>query len=308
MQEPASDLVSVVIPVYNAEKHLEETLASVFAQTYPHIEIVAVDDGSKDRSIQILEQYPGRIHVVKQTNAGAAVARNRGVQEAKGKWVAFLDADDLWTPDKVQRQLEACSGYAWSHTDSVFVGGVNDGRKDSDFTKKHQGQILEQLICSNFIGTSTLMIQRQVFLDAGGFDESLRSIQDWELWIRIARQHPIGFVDAPLMKYRVHAVSASRSTRKTLPNHLKVIDKVFAIGGPAEALSHLKSSAKARSYGICSQIAEEEGDFSFALRCSMMACQQEPTDPSRWVRVTKAFIKYLLSLLGYKKHLSADHH
>ena len=307
MQKTASDLVSVVIPVYNAEKYLEETLASIFAQTYPHIEIVAVDDGSKDLSIQILEQYPDRIHVVKQANAGAAVARNRGVQEAKGKWVAFLDADDLWTPDKIQRQLEACGSYAWSHSDSVLVGGVNDGRKDSDFTEKHQGQILEQLICSNFIGTSTLMIQRQVFLDAGGFDEALRSIQDWELWIRIARQHPIGYVDAPLMKYRVHAVSASRSTRKTLPNHLKVIDKVFAIGGPAEELSHLKSSAKARSYGICSQIAEEEGDFSFALRCSVLACLQEPTDPSRWVRVFKAFIKYMLSLFGYKKHLSADH-
>lgn len=308
MQEPASDLVSVVIPVYNAEKYLEETLASVLAQTYPHIEIIAVDDGSKDRSIQILEQYPDRIRVVRQANAGAAVARNRGVQEATGKWIAFLDADDLWTPDKIQRQLDASRGYVWSHTDSVFIGGVNDGRKDSDFTDKHQGHILEQLICSNFIGTSTLMIQRQVFLDAGGFDESLRSIQDWELWIRIARQHPIGYVDAPLMKYRVHAVSASRSTRKTLPNHLKVIEKVFAIGGPAETLSHLKSSAKARSYGICSQIAEEEGDFSFALRCSMLACQHEPTDLSRWIRASKAFIKYLLSLLGYKKHLSAGHH
>ena len=300
MQEPASDLVSVVIPVYNAEKYLEETLASVFAQTYPHIEIVAVDDGSKDRSIQILEQYPGRIHVIKQSNSGAAAARNRGAREAKGKWIAFLDADDLWMPDKVQRQLETCSEYAWSHTDSVFFGGVNDGRKDSDFTEKYQGQILEQLICSNFVGTSTLMIQRQVFLDAGGFDESLRSIQDWELWIRIARQHPIGYMDAPLMKYRVHAVSASRSTRKTLPNHLKVIDKVFAIGGPAEALSHLKSSAKARSYGICSHIAEEEGDYDFALMCAANALRQGPTQLQRWISLVKIAVKYILAKLNLR--------
>lgn len=307
MQEPASELVSVVIPVYNAEKYLEETLASIFAQTYPHIEIIAVDDGSKDRSIQILEQYPDKVRIVRQPNKGAATARNRGVQEARGKWIAFLDSDDLWTPDKIQRQLDVCGHYAWSHTNSVFMGGVNDGRRDSDFTAKHQGQVLEQLICSNFIGTSTLMILRQAFLDVGGFDESLRSIQDWELWIRTARRYPIGYVDAPLMRYRVHAVSASRSTRNTLPNHLRVIDKVFALGGPAEALRHLKRSAKARSYTICSQIAEEEGDFAFALRCSLLACQQEPAIPGRWIRAAKTLIKYLLSLVGYKKHVSAGH-
>lgn len=300
MQKTEWDLVSVVIPVYNAEAHLEETLASVFAQTYPNIEIVAVDDGSKDRSAQILEKYRHRIRVVRQKNSGAAAARNLGVREATGKWIAFLDADDLWSVDKVERQLAACGDRAWSYTNSMFLGGVNDGKRDSDLTQKYQGQVLEQLICNNFVGTSSVMVLRQVFLDAGGFSESLQSIEDWEFWIRLASLHEICYVNEPLVWYRVHPASASRSTRKTLPNHLKVIDTVFGVGGPAESLAHLKQSAKAQSYGICSQIAEEEGDFPFALRCSLLACTQAPWAMRRWERVLKSFVKYLMSLLRLK--------
>jgi glycosyltransferase involved in cell wall biosynthesis len=305
MQKSISDEVSVVIPVYNAEPYLEDTLKSVFAQTYPHIEIIAVDDGSSDRSVDILERYPGRVVLVQQKNSGPAVARNRGVRQAGGKWIAFLDADDLWAPNKIQRQLDACGQFVWSHTDSVFSGGANDGRRDSDFTAKHQGSVLEKLICTNFVSTSTVMIQTQVFLDVGGFDESLRSIQDWELWIRVAKSNDIGYLDEPLTRYRVHAVSTSRNTRRTLPNHLKVIEKVFAVDGPAERLRHLMPSAKASSYSICSQIAEEEGDLSFALRCSLLACKEEPTKLPRWVRAAKTLVKYLLSVLGLRRHLSA---
>ncbi|HVL00001.1 MAG TPA: glycosyltransferase [Dongiaceae bacterium] len=300
MQVADWDLVSVIIPVFNAEAHLEETLASVLGQTYPHIEIVAVDDGSTDRSLEILEKYRHRIRVVRQKNGGAAAARNRGAQEARGKWIAFLDADDLWAPDKVERQLGACADFTWSYTDSVFMGGVNDGRRDSELTPKYQGRVLEQLICNNFVGTSSVMIQRQVFLDAGGFSESLRSIEDWEFWIRLASDHNIGYIEEPLVRYRIHSSSSSRSTRSTLPYHMKVIDQVFSEGGPAERLVHLKPSAKAQSYGICSQIAEEEGDYLFALRCAVLACHQLPLAISRWERVVKSFIKYLVSLFGVK--------
>src|SRR5690606_34102704 len=160
MHPPSDQLVSIVIPVYNAEKYLEQTLASIYAQTYPHTEIIAVDDGSSDRSVEILRQHAPRVRLVTQANAGAAAARNRGVREARGKWIAFLDADDLWTPDKLEKQLQLCGQYAWSYTDSVFMGGVNDGLRDSAFTQKHEGYVLEELVCGNFIGTSSILVLR----------------------------------------------------------------------------------------------------------------------------------------------------
>jgi len=299
------DLASVVIPVCNAEPYLEDTLESVFAQTYPHIEIIAVDDGSKDRSVDILESHSDRLVLIKQKNGGAAVARNRGVREARGKWIAFLDADDLWSPDKIQRQLDACGHRVWSYTDSIFMGGVNNGKKDSDLNEKYQGRVLEMLVCNNFVGTSSVLIQRQVCLDAGGFSETLQYIEDWDFWIRLASTHEIAYVDEPLVRYRVHSSSKSRSTRTTLPYHMKVIERVFAEGGAAERLRHLMPSAKARSYSICSHIAEEEGDYSFAFRCSVLACRQDPRRIKFWERVFKAFAKYLMYVVGrpYAQHI-----
>jgi len=110
--------------------------------------------------------------------------------------------------------------------------------------------------------------------------------------------HEIAYVDEPLVKYRIHSASGSRSTRHTLPQHLKVIDLVFSHGSPAERLRHLMPSAKARSYSICSQIAEEEGDFSFSLRCALLACREQALKPPLWIRASKALVKYLLSLIG----------
>ncbi len=298
MQELASDLVSVVIPVHNAERYLEATLKSVFAQSYPHTEIIAVDDGSEDRSVDILKRYSDRVVLLRQPNSGAAAARNRGVQAASGEWIAFLDADDLWSPRKLQRQFDGRGNCLWSYTDAVFVGGVNDGRKDSELNEKYHGPVLERLVCNNFVCLSSVLIQKQAYLNAGGFSERIRYVEDWELWIRLASEYEIAYVDEPLVKYRIHSASGSRSTRKTLPQHLKVIDLAFAEGSPAGRLRHLMPYAKARSYSICSQIAEEEGDYSFGFRCSMLACRQQPLKVVLWIRALKAFLKYVLSLTG----------
>lgn len=301
MQDEAVDLVSVVIPVFNAGKYLEETLASILAQSYPAIEVVAVDDGSKDDSVAILERFSGRLKLVKQQNSGAAAARNRGVREASGKWIAFLDADDIWDSAKLERQLAQCGALAWSYTDSVFMGGVNEGRLDSEFTPKRQGMVLEALVLSNFIGTSSVMIEREKFLQIGGFDESLRSIQDWDLWLRLAREYPIGYVDTPLVRYRVHNSSASRSTRKTLPNHIRVIEKAFVKDGPAANLTHLKPRALACSFSTCSHIAEEEGDWRFAVRCALDACRQVPSSGAYWKRAAKVLVKSALASTGLRR-------
>lgn len=298
MKENRFGLVSVVVPVYNAADHLRETLSSIYNQTYKSIEIIAVDDGSSDDSIDIARSFDGRVILVQQPNSGPAAARNRGVAEAKGEWIAFLDADDLWVPEKLEKQLHAMSNREWSYTDSRFMGGVNDGKQDSDLNEKPSGNVIEKLICGNFISTSSVLLRRNIFNEVGGFDENLRSIEDWDLWIRIASRYPISYVPDPLLKYRVHSISASRSTRKTLPNHLKVIDKAFSSEGVAAHLGHLKRSAKAKSLSICSQIAEEEKDYSFAFRCAVGAFAQQFWHATYADRMLKSTVKLVLYCIG----------
>lgn len=291
-------LVSVVIPVYNAADHLKETLSSILNQTYRNFEIIAVDDGSSDSSIDIIQSFDGVV-LIQQTNSGPAAARNKGVQAAKGEWIAFLDADDLWEPDKLEKQLQTMNGCEWIYSDIFFMGGVNDSRRDSSFSDKPSGNVFDKLICSNFIGTSTVLIRHRVINEVGGFDETLRTIQDWDLWIRIARKYSIAYISEPLVNYRIHSVSASRSSRKTLPNHLRVIEKTFSSGGISEDMMHLKRTAKASSLSICSQIAEEEKDFSFAFQCALRAFIHQPLNKQCTVRMLKTAIKLPLNLMGF---------
>jgi len=292
MTSTSNEGVSVIIPLYNGEMHIVETINSVLKQSLPDVEIIVVDDGSSDRGVELIQKISGEVHIINQENLGAATARNRGVKEATKRWIAFLDADDIWHPDKLKEQLAAYGQLEWSYTDTVFTGGVNDSELDSRYTTKHSGNVLEELVKGNFISTSTVLITRHSFLSLGGFDESLRSIEDWELWIRMAAQHKIGYLNKPMTQYRIHGESVSRNARKTLPNHIRVIDKIFEKNGPAFHIRQLKSSAKAQSCGICSYISEEEGDLSFALRCALMAVWHDPTRLSRWTRAMKAFVKW----------------
>lgn len=288
------ELISVIIPVYNNEKFIKTAIASVFNQTYKKTEIIVVDDGSTDGTRDIVESLKGKVKVVSQDNQGAAAARNLGAGLAQGYWIAFLDSDDTWLPEKLERQISETGKRDWSYTDTQFMGGANNGLRDSQFTKKYEGNVLRKLVQGNFISTSTVMIKSSVFKEFGGFDVSLRSIQDWELWTRISEKHEITYIDEPLVHYRVHSASISRNTRKTLPNHLRVIDTIFSRAGSDPEVRKLKPYSIANSYGICSYISEEEGDWKFAIQCAIKACQKNPKNKSRWTRLVKLSAKALL--------------
>ncbi|WP_052691870.1 glycosyltransferase [Teredinibacter purpureus] len=301
MKDQSTDLVSVVMPLYNGEKYVKQALDSALAQSYTNLEIVVIDDGSTDKSVDIVKEYGDKVTLVIQKNSGPASARNNGVEVANGKWIAFLDSDDIWLPNKLETQLAKMHDVVWSYCDSCFMGGANDGLRDSELNNKFDGSIIEPLIRSNFIGTSGVIVDREVFRVCGGFDMQLRSIQDWDLWLRIAANNPISYTDEPLVLYRVHSESTSRSARKTLPNHMRVINKTFSKGGAGEKLHHLKAFAKANSFGICAHIAEEEGDLGFALGCSFKSACSQPAKPSAWVMCFKMFVKYGLNLTGLRK-------
>ena len=284
-------LVSIIMPAFNAQQYIAESIQSALSQTYQNIEVIVVDDGSKDDTKKIADSFgvPVFVHSVK--NGGAAAARNYGVNQANGDWIAFLDSDDIWEPTNLETQMNNLDGKVWSHADSVFFGVGHDGTVTaSALTPKFGGRVVPTLAVNNFIGTTTVIVRKDVFLEEGGFDPEMLALEDWDLWLKIAGKHELSYCPDILAKYRVHAASTSRGARRNLPYHLKIIEKTFSSNGVGKDLMHMKKSALADSYEISSLIAEEGNDPWFALSCALQALKLQPFKLWRWKCVLRVFI------------------
>jgi len=285
------------MPAYNAGLYIYESIHSVLNQTLSDIELIVVDDGSTDDTVEIIQSFGNKVCYVAQQNKGAAAARNTGVMHAKGEWLAFLDSDDIWVPDKLEKQLQQCGNYEWSCTDIVFVGsGENVGKRASDIEITGCGFVLPKLVVSNFIATSSVMMKKAVFEEVGGFDVTLRALQDWDLWLRVAAKYELGYLHEPCVEYRVHKKSTSRSTRRTHQYHIEIIRRTFGPGGVGENMPSLRRKALAHSYGILDLISEDSGDYAFALACAFKSLFYEPLRGERWKAVIRAALYWLRSL------------
>jgi glycosyltransferase involved in cell wall biosynthesis len=174
--------ISTLIPAYNAAAFVGRAIESALAQTYPPLDIIVVDDGSKDNTSEVVARYPPPVRVIRQVNGGPAAARNRAAREARGEWFALLDADDSWLPEKLERQLE--------HTASPDIGIVFT-RAAYDAVRRRQIPVrpsFDSLWESNCVGNSGVMIRRATFEAVGGFDEDrkLIGVEDYNLWLRVA--------------------------------------------------------------------------------------------------------------------------
>ena len=204
--------VSVVIGAHNAAPWIGETLESVYAQTYEDFEVIVVDDGSTDETRQKVQGFDSTIRYVWQSNAGSAAARNEGVRQARGKYLAFLDADDLWSPDKLNVQValhESDPIAPWSYTDVLLF--ESDTREtiytSGQVYKLYDGWVLRPLLLGNFIMLPSVMVARHVVDEMGGFREGTeaRISEDWDLWLRIAPHYPVRCIRQPLTLVRQHA-------------------------------------------------------------------------------------------------------
>lgn len=202
--------VSIIIPSYNRGQFLLEALESVFAQTCQDFDVIVVDDGSTDDTAQRIEPYLGRIQFHQQPNRGVASARNYGLQHAQGEFICFLDSDDLWMPTKLEEQIKFADLNRRYTLIATEIEGFDEsgrvaGRGKQDMYSIRNGFVLEQLLLSNWIQTSTVMVRRDALLTTGGFDEDVGSFgEDWLLWMRIAAKFQIYFLPKPLVRYRVH--------------------------------------------------------------------------------------------------------
>jgi glycosyltransferase involved in cell wall biosynthesis len=198
--------VSVIIPAYNKAEYTRRTVESVLAQTYPHIEIIVVDDGSKDQTPSVMAGYGNRIEYIYKANEGACSARNEGIRRATGEYVAFLDCDDLYCVNKIQRcveYLEKNMQFGFVYTAAYFIDEYDEivGRYDNPHSSK--GWITSKLILDNFICNSTVLVKKCILQKEGLFDEKIFTPADWDMWLRLSEISQAGYIPEPLTKYRV---------------------------------------------------------------------------------------------------------
>lgn len=222
--------VSVIIPAYNAEPFIAETVTSALNQTFTDLEVIVVDDGSTDRTAAALAEFGDRVHVHHQANAGVAQARNAGVDLATGSWIAFLDADDLWLPEKLERQL-AASDAPLRYTDRFNIGARGDlPVVQSEVTPMREGDVfLPLLLEGNFITNSSVLMRRELFHELGGFASGVSPAEDWDLWLRAAERHRVGLCPDQLVRYRFHADGASRNHEKMGRVRTRVISRALLL-------------------------------------------------------------------------------
>ncbi|MBW4643041.1 MAG: glycosyltransferase [Goleter apudmare HA4340-LM2] len=222
--------VSVIIPAYNAMKYLPETVDSVLFQTFQDFEVLIIDDGSSDNIREwALNLTDERAKLISQKNQGLPGARNTGINHAQGDYIAFVDADDLWEPTKLAKQVKCLDEnptVGLVHTWMLLIDeyGKSTGRVMKSFA---DGNVWQQLLERNFIACPSVMVRRCCFANAGLFDQDLRSIEDWDMWIRIAALYSFAVIKEPLAYYRQLPNSMSKNCQVMNEAFITVIEKAF---------------------------------------------------------------------------------
>lgn len=234
-----SETVSVIIPAYNSSRTLVRAIESVLMQSLPASEIIVVDDGSTDDTVKVLAPYSDRIRYVHQENAGASSARNRGCSMATGDFLAFLDADDVWHPAKLERQVVILNlhpqiGMCWSDPCILpEVEAVSIAKRVTEFPVQLKQEVVanfDDIFRSPFLGTPNVLIRRTVFEASGGFDTGFVTAEDLDLWLRVAYTYRAVHLPEQLCFVMRQAQSLStRHSDKLFLDHLAAIEKFCSL-------------------------------------------------------------------------------
>lgn len=304
--------VSVVIPAYNAMNYLPATMGSLLNQTFEDFEVIVVNDGSSDETEEWVSQIENsKIKLISQENKGLAGARNTGIAHAKGEYIAFLDADDLWEPTKLEKQVTVLEenpevGLVYTWVALIDEQGEFTGRI---FKNNAEGDVWNQLTERNIVECgSVAMVRRSCFETVGIFDRNLRSfVEDWDMWLRIASRYSFKLIKEPLVYYRQISTSASRNWEAMEQSFRMVIEKAFACA-PSELL-YLKK----RSYGAATlclawkALQSQSQDYKKANDFLQQALAYNPQ-----LRFSKEYVRLSLAISamrwlgsdGYKRLLA----
>ena len=264
--------VSVIIPTYNRGWIINEAIDSVLAQDYTQFELIVVDDGSTDHTSDVLDSYRNDIKVLSQKNMGVSAARNRGIAEASGKFIAFLDSDDLWLSQKLSVQIEFFNQTPDAlicQTEEIWIrNGLRVNPK-----KRHQkpsGMIFKPSLELCLVSPSAVMIQRSLFDRVGKFDETLPACEDYDLWLRISCRFPIHLIDIPLIIKR-GGHDDQLSSRAGLDKfRIKAIEKIIKSGFLSDdqhraAVKMLRKKCDIYAAGCRKRGREEEALYYISL-------------------------------------------
>lgn len=290
-----SELVSVIIPVYNNEKYLAKTIDSALMQSYVDIEILLINDGSTDNSKEICQRYleDKRVRYFDHENKGSGYTRNVGISESKGKYIAFLDSDDIWHKDKLEKQILL---FERDETIDVVYSRIEvidaSDNKFSDYNiRLYSGNILDQLYIDNFICTSSVVLRKKVLEETGLFDEQFRISQDYEFWLRVALTSKFAFVNECLVQYRVHDAQISKKVKNRI-DALKQIYNKFDKNNPKRV--SLISKLKSRSLGFENKASyyKSNNDKIMEFKSHLTSLYYYPFNYNAFAGLVKLFIGY----------------
>ena len=276
---PRRPAVSVAICLFNQAGFIEETLTSVFAQTFDDFEVVIVDDGSTDGGAdRILRRFSDpRLRIVRRPHRGLTIARRTSIAESIGEFVAFVDSDDLWAAEKLERQMRAArlrTDTALFCTDCTFIDatGKSIGRlsdeyrlADLDLTDPYT----ELLRRGCFVWQSTVMVKRSALLEVDAFNPAFPYVADYDTWLRIAQRHPLHYIDVELAKWRVHPDQFTRQTWITLADQRKLLEPLFRNASIPKSVRVSIGDNLLGQYRVASRRLLEEGNVVDAARAAI---------------------------------------
>ncbi|MBV6625065.1 MAG: glycosyltransferase family 2 protein [Rivularia sp. (in: Bacteria)] len=297
--------VSVIIPTYNAMRFLPETLKSIFRQTFTDFEILIVNDGSSDDIVEWVSQITDpRVKLISQVNQGVSAARNTGIRNAQGEYIAFIDADDLWEATKLEKQVKCMQANPNVGLVYTWTAFIDEFGKPTGISKvsHSQGDVWEEIVIQDMISTGTsAMVRAECFDKVGLFDVRLSIGEDRDMWTRIAAMYHFAVVKEFLTLYRRHSHNTTISNDKIIPQLSLVIEKTFA--NAPKHLLYLKDRSYCwiNIYAAWSSIQEEK-DYEQAVFYRRQAVQHYPR-----IRFTSMYLRQtiaitMLALLGTRNY------
>lgn len=294
-----SPTVSVVIPLYDLRDFVAEAIESVLAQTLDPsaVEILVIDDGSTDGGGEIVARYAPRVRCLRQANCGLSAARNAGIRESRAPLLTFLDADDRILPEKLALQLDVLDAHP--EVGAVYSGwhciDESGARLPQRGRSVHGGDIFPDLVLGNLMHPHTVVVRRPLVEAAGGFDETLTSVEDWDLWVRLARAGARWHcVDRPLAEYRIRRGAMHQNPRRMLENRLRVLAKIFDDGGdlpPPIASRRRRAFQNAHLTAACDFLRSgERADGAQAFRAAVLARPEILGEPASLRRICRLIL------------------